>query len=759
MLEEFGISGSDASNICYLRSLDDADKLENVMKTCPGGNAVVIGGGYIGMECAAALVTNRIKVTMVFPENHCMARLFTPKIAEYYENYYTSKGVTFVKGTVLTSFEKDSTGKVTSVILKDDMVVVGIGIRASTSLFEGQLLIEQGGIKVNGQMLTSDGSVYAVGDVAAFPIKLFDGAIRRLEHVDSARRTARHAVTAILEPSKTRDIDYLPFFYSRVFTLSWQFYGNNIGEVVHFGDFTGSSPSFGAYWVDKSRIRGAFLEGGSRDEYDAISSVVRRKVKVTNIAELEKQGLMFAIQESQKDLPDGGLALCEKPSYIWHATAGVIFAPYERPALSKGYLLPQGAPRLPAFHTCVGSSDELLTEEWYNEHGIVLILGTRVVSADVPRKTLLTSSGETISYKTLIVATGARAVKLEEFRVRGSDARNVCYLRNVDDADKLVGVMGSCPGGNAVVVGGGYIGMECAAALVNNNIKVTMVFPGKHCMDRFFTPKIAEFYESYYTSKGVAFVKEAAVTSMQISAGKVTGVLLGDGRRLPADMVVVGVGARANTGLFDGQLAMEKGGIKVNGRMQASDPSVYAVGDVAAFPVKLFGGDVIRLEHVDCARRTARHAVAAILDPSGSAVGDIDYLPFFYSRVFSLSWQFYGDNVGEAVPFGDLAPGDGSAAPKFGAYWVREGRIAGAFLEGGSPQENEAVAAVVRRGATVADVAELERRGLAFATQATGGGKPSCAWHATVGVAAAVSIAALACWYGWQAPYVLKRDF
>uniref|UniRef100_A0A0E0K471 monodehydroascorbate reductase (NADH) n=1 Tax=Oryza punctata TaxID=4537 RepID=A0A0E0K471_ORYPU len=393
----------------------------------------------------------------------------------------------------------------------------------------------------------------------------------------------------------------------------------------------------------------------------------------------------------------------------------------------------------------------VLTMSYLPKNGIILVLGTRVVAADVRRKTLLTSSGENISYKTLIVATGARAVKLEEFGVSGSDARNVCYLRNVEDADKVVGVMRSCPGGNAVVIGGGYIGMECAAALVTNSIKVTMVFPGKHCMDRLFTPKIAEFYESYYASRGVTFVKEAAVTA----------VILGDGRRLPADMVVVGVGARANTGLFDGQLAMGNGGIKVNGRMQASDASVYAVGDVAAFPVKLFGGDVRRMEHVDCARRTARHAVSAMLDAIGS-VGDIDYLPFFYSRVFSLSWQFYGDNAGEAVHFGDIPPpgdGDGAAAPKFGAYWVRDGRVAGAFLEGGSRQEYEAVAAAVRRGAAVADVAELERRGLAFATQATAGGKPSCAWHATVGVAAALSIAAFACWYGWQAPYVLKRDF
>jgi monodehydroascorbate reductase (NADH) len=224
--------------------------------------------------------------------------------------------------------------QVTAVILKDgrhlpaDMVVIGIGIRANTSLFEGQLVmsVENGGIKVNVQLQTSDSSVYAVGDVAAFPIKLFDGDIRRLEHVDSARRTARHAVASILEPSKTRDIDYLPFFYSRVFTLSWQFYGDNVGEVVHFGDFTSSSPRFGAYWVNKGRIAGAFLEGGSRDEYEAISVTVRRKAKVVNIAELGKQGLAFAVQESQTDAPDSGLAVVGKPTYAWHATAGVVAA-------------------------------------------------------------------------------------------------------------------------------------------------------------------------------------------------------------------------------------------------------------------------------------------------------------------------------------------------------------------------------------------------------------------------------------------------
>ncbi|GJM86582.1 hypothetical protein PR202_ga02453 [Eleusine coracana subsp. coracana] len=357
---------------------------------------------------------------------------------------------------------------------------------------------------------------------------------------------------------------------------------------------------------------------------------------------------------------------------------------------NSDFVMFAGGTRLPAFHTCVGANDELLKAEWYKIHGVELILGTRVISADVRQKTLRTFHDETISYKTLIVATGAKALKLEEFR--GSDAENVCYLRNIKDAEKLVGIMKSYPDGNAVVIGGGYIGMECAAALVANNIKVTMVFPEKYCMSRLFTPKLAEFYEellhvkrSYFHQRNCSFVLGGLIF------GKVTTAILRDHRRLPANLVVVGIGARANTELFEGQLAMERGGIKVNEQMQTSDASVYAVGDVAAFPVKLLGGDVRRLEHVDCARRTARHAVTAALSPAAAAAGDIDYLPFFYSRVFALSWRFYGDNAGEAVHFGDFSLSS-SAPPKFGAFWVSQGRIAGAFLEGGTPEEYDAIA-------------------------------------------------------------------
>uniref|UniRef100_A0A1J3K6I5 monodehydroascorbate reductase (NADH) n=1 Tax=Noccaea caerulescens TaxID=107243 RepID=A0A1J3K6I5_NOCCA len=439
-------------------------------------------------------------------------------------------------------------------------------------------------------------------------------------------------------------------------------------------------------------------------------------------------------------------------------------APYERPALSKGFLLPEAPARLPSFHTCVGANDEKLTPKWYKEHGIELVLGTRVKSVDVRRKTLLSSTGETISYKFLIVATGARALKLEEFGVEGSDAENVCYLRDLSDANRLATAMESSSNGNAVVIGGGYIGMECAASLVINKINVTMVFPEAHCMPRLFTPKIASLYEDFYRAKGVKFVKGTVLTSFEFESNKkVTGVNLKDGSQLPADLVVVGIGIRPNTSLFEGQLTIEKGGIKVNGKMQSSDSSVYAIGDVATFPVKLFG-DMRRLEHVDSARKSARHVVSAIMEPDKT--GEFDYLPFFYSRVFAFSWQFYGDPTGEVVHFGEYE--DGKA---FGAFWVKKGHLVGSFLEGGTKEEYETISKATKLKPAVTDLEELGR-GLEFAQTVVSQqidaevkdvqrsemvrqssrvvmmDKPLHLWHAATGVVVAASVAAFAFWYG-----------
>ncbi|KAK9126456.1 hypothetical protein Scep_015302 [Stephania cephalantha] len=388
-------------------------------------------------------------------------------------------------------------------------------------------------------------------------------------------------------------------------------------------------------------------------------------------------------------------------------------APYERPALSKGYLFPESPARLPGFHVCVGSGGERLLPEWYKEKGIELFLSTEIVKVDLASKSLTSKSGSTFIYGTLIIATGSTVIRLSDFGVQGADAKNIFYLRDVDDADKLYEAIKAKENGKVVIVGGGYIGLELGAVTKLNNLDVTMVYPEPWCMPRLFTAGIAEFYEGYYANKGIQIIKGTVAVGFDSNAnGEVTAVKLRGGGVLDADIVVVGVGGRPLTTLFKGQVEEEKGGIKTDAFFKTSVPDVYAVGDVATFPLKLYG-EQRRVEHVDHARKSAEQAVKAIkASEEGKTVEEYDYLPYFYSRAFDLSWQFYGDNVGDTVLFGDNNPESPKA--KFGTYWIKEGKLVGAFLEGGTPEENSAIAKVARAQPSVHNVDELAKEGLAF---------------------------------------------
>ncbi|XP_030493268.2 monodehydroascorbate reductase [Cannabis sativa] len=391
-------------------------------------------------------------------------------------------------------------------------------------------------------------------------------------------------------------------------------------------------------------------------------------------------------------------------------------APYERPALSKAYLFPDSPARLPGFHVCVGSGGERLLPEWYKEKGIGLILSTEIVKADLAGKTLVSAAGETFKYQILVIATGSTVIKLTDFKVQGADAKNIFYLREIDDADTLVEAIKAKKNGTAVIVGGGYIGLELGAALRINNLDVTMVYPEPWCMPRLFTSEIAAFYEGYYANKGVKIIKGTVATGFSSNAnGEVTEVKLKDGRVLEADIVVVGVGGRPLTTLFKGQVEEEKGGIKTDAFFKSSVPDVYAVGDVATFPLKLYNENR-RVEHVDHSRKSAEQAVKAIkASEEGKSVEEYDYLPYFYSRSFDLAWQFYGDNVGETVLFGDNNPETPKA--KFGTYWIKDGKVIGAFLEGGNPEENSAIAKVAKLQPPVESLDQLKKEGLTFASK------------------------------------------
>ncbi|KAF3651749.1 Monodehydroascorbate reductase [Capsicum annuum] len=234
-----------------------------------------------------------------------------------------------------------------------------------------------------------------------------------------------------------------------------------------------------------------------------------------------------------------------------------------------------------------------------------------------------------------------------------------------------------------------------------NNIEVDMVYPEPWCIPRLFTEGIAAFYEGYYKKKGVNMIRVKAVK-------------LKDGRVLEADIVVVGVGAIPLTSLFEGQVETDIRGIKTNAFFKTSAPDVYAVGDVATFPMKMYN-DVRRVEHVDHSRKSAEQAVKAIYaNEQGKSIDEYDYLPYFYSRAFDLSWQFYGDNKGETVLFGDTDPN--SATHKFGQYWIKDGKIVGAFLESGTPEENKALAKVAKVQ-PAATLDQLAQEGIGFASK------------------------------------------
>lgn len=375
----------------------------------------------------------------------------------------------------------------------------------------------------------------------------------------------------------------------------------------------------------------------------------------------------------ENGLADGKLCIVCKEAY----------APYERPALTKGYLFPldKKPARLPGFHTCVGAGGERQTPEWYKEKGIEIIYEDPVTDVNIEKQTLQTQSGKLLKYGSLIVATGCTASRLPE--KIGGNLGGVHYIRDVADADSLIESLKMAQ--KVVIVGGGYIGMEVAAAAVGWNLDTTVVFPEDRLLSRLFTPSLAQKYEELFQQNGVKFVKGGLIKNLEAGAdGRVTAVKLENGSTIEADTVVIGIGAKPAVGPFEKiGLNSTVGGIEVDGLFRTKVPGIFAIGDVAAFPLKMYDR-IARVEHVDHARKSAQHCVSALLT---AKTHTYDYLPYFYSRVFEYEgsqrkiwWQFFGDNVGEAVEVGNFDP-------KIATFWIDSGRLKGVLLESGTAEE------------------------------------------------------------------------
>ena len=302
--------------------------------------------------------------------------------------------------------------------------------------------------------------------------------------------------------------------------------------------------------------------------------------------------------------PDGTIALVGEEPH----------APYARPPLSKA--LWKG-------------KDEDSIWRGTEEHGVDLKLGRRIVSLDLDAKQATDDAGETYSYDRLLLATGGKP------RTLADAPDGIVYFRTLDDYRRLRDETGE--GKSAIVIGGGFIGSELAAALATNGAKVTMLFPDAGIGAKLFPAGLAEFLNDYYREHGVEVLAGELVQS--VSRNGAFTVTTKRGRELEADVVVAGLGIEPRT-----ELATEAGlpadnGIPVDerGRVNGRE-DVFAAGDVARFPATALGTEV-RVEHEDHAKS---HGAAVGANMAG-ADEPYDHLPFFYSDLFDLGYEAVGE--------------------------------------------------------------------------------------------------------------------
>jgi 3-phenylpropionate/trans-cinnamate dioxygenase ferredoxin reductase component len=326
-------------------------------------------------------------------------------------------------------------------------------------------------------------------------------------------------------------------------------------------------------------------------------------------------------------------------------------APYQRPPLSKAWLKGEA-----------GEDDLILKPvSFYAEHDIALRLGVRAVALDRQTRTVTLSDGDDLPYDILIIATGARARKLP---IDGADLEGVLELRTAADAERLKAALG--PGKRLAVIGGGYIGLEAAASARALGAEVVVIEREARLLPRVAGGDLSAFFHHYHEGKGVVFEVARQVEAITGEAGHVTGVRLSDGRTLPCDAALVGVGAQPNDELAHAAGLDCSNGIVVDLEARTSDPSIYAIGDVTWRPLPLYDRP-FRLESVPNALEQARHAASAICGRAAPA----PEVPWFWSDQYDLKLQIAGlsfdpDTV---VMRGDMDAG------RFAVFHLKDGVI------------------------------------------------------------------------------------
>ena len=297
--------------------------------------------------------------------------------------------------------------------------------------------------------------------------------------------------------------------------------------------------------------------------------------------------------------------------------------PYQRPPLSKAYLLGgMAAERL-----------WLRSPEFYAEQDITLRLGARVTAID-PAARVVTLGGEVIGYDELVLTTGSTPRRLPA--AVGGDLAGVYTLRTLADVDAMRA--GFLPGRRLVIVGGGYIGLEVAAAGSKLGLEVTVLEMAPRILQRVAAPETSDYFRALHAGHGVKIIEGTGLERL-LGEGRVSGARLSDGRELPADFVIAGVGILPETALAEAAGLAIENGIRTDEMGRTSGPHIWAAGDCASFP---WQGGRLRLESVGNAIDQAEAVAENIMGAAKPYVA----LPWFWSDQYDCKLQIAGLNTG-----------------------------------------------------------------------------------------------------------------
>ncbi|MGB7408990.1 MAG: FAD-dependent oxidoreductase [Pontixanthobacter sp.] len=327
--------------------------------------------------------------------------------------------------------------------------------------------------------------------------------------------------------------------------------------------------------------------------------------------------------------------------------------PYERPPLSKDYLA--GEKPFERIH--------IRPPLFWADKDVTMKLGNAVVQIDPIRRTVLLNDDSTLSYRKLIWATGGDARRLS---CPGADLAGIHSVRNRADTDRM---RAELDGGaqRAVIIGGGYIGLEAAAVLRTAGRDVTVIEALPRVLARVAGEELSQFYQGEHERQGVVLRFDTTVEAIEGDGTKVTGVKLSDGTTIPADIVVIGIGIIPAVGPVISAGAAGANGVDVDEYCRTTLDDIYAIGDCAAHANVFADGAVIRVESVQNANDMANTTAKAIMGDKQPYAA----FPWFWSNQYDLRLQTAGLSVGydQTILRGD------PATRKFSVIYLKENRV------------------------------------------------------------------------------------